>query len=91
MQDALAQTNALPDSFQNTIAESQTLYTRLNAIEGCFGLGRLELNVNTIPIPNEIDDHGTKICSRFSDTVCHRSDLTAYGLYRDQPSARKTI
>ena len=34
-----------------------------------------------------IEDKNEKICSRFSDTVCHKIDFTAYGLNIDHPPA----
>ena len=35
----------------------------------------------------EIEDNKEKICSRFSDTDCHRSNITRYGLHIDHPPA----
>ena len=36
---------------------------------------------------NEIQDKNEKLCTRFSDTISHKFDFTAYGLHRDHPPA----
>jgi gliding motility-associated-like protein len=47
-EDAVAQTNPLPDNYRNNEV-NQVLYTRINDQNGCIGIGTLFLNVNELP------------------------------------------
>lgn len=47
--DAQLETNPLPDTYTNTIVNTQTIFTRVEDGNSCFGIGELVLSVNPIP------------------------------------------
>ena len=59
-EDALLETNPLPISFTNTIPYSQTIYTRVENENACYGINEIQLTVFELP----------KIETEFSTIYC---------------------
>ncbi len=47
--EAISQTNPLPDPFTNTQANTQTIYARISGDRGCLGTAKINLNIINIP------------------------------------------
>ena len=47
--EAISQTNLLPNPFTNNQANTQTLYARISGDSGCLGTAKINLNVINIP------------------------------------------
>lgn len=47
--DALLETNPLPNNYTNTAAFNQTIFVRVENENACFGINEVELIVNTLP------------------------------------------
>lgn len=59
--DALFEINPLPNLYTNIVANNQTIYTRVEDGNACFGIGELVLQVNPIPAVTTVSDF--VICS----------------------------
>ena len=46
MNDALLETNELPNNYTNTISENQIIFARVENIDQCYGIAEIELIVN---------------------------------------------
>lgn len=47
--EAISQTNPLPDPFTNTQANTQTIYARISGDRGCLGTAKINLNIINTP------------------------------------------
>jgi gliding motility-associated-like protein len=65
--DALLETNPLPDLYTNVVANNQTVYTRVEDGNSCFGIGELILRVNPLPNLDLIDFR--PLCVNENDTI----------------------
>ncbi len=50
LEDALAQQNPLPTNYENTNPDNQQIFARVNNLNGCLGLGTLNLLINNPPV-----------------------------------------
>ncbi|KAF2332574.1 T9SS type B sorting domain-containing protein [Flavobacterium daemonense] len=75
--DALLETNVLPNIFKNTIAGSQTIYARIVNGADCYNISPVTLTVNTFDPPN-FQDESKSICSNGDITL---SVATGYSSY----------
>lgn len=64
--DAQLETNPLPQFYSNTTANVQTIFTRVEDGNSCFGIGELELRVN--PLPNRTTVSNFELCGDPSST-----------------------
>ena len=62
--DALLETNALGDTFTNTIAFNQTIYARVENENECYGISEIALTV--FELPNIETEAETQYCLNFS-------------------------
>lgn len=76
-EDALAETNQLPNIFKNTVPNSQTIYTR--AINGpdCYDIAPVELIVHTFDPPN-FEDETLYLCKGEQMTLSVSSGFKTY-------------
>ncbi|MRX68243.1 gliding motility-associated C-terminal domain-containing protein [Flavobacterium resistens] len=65
--DALTETNILPNIFKNTIAFTQTIYARIINGADCYSISPVTLVVNTFDPPNFEEE---------SKYICKNSDIT---------------
>ncbi len=79
-EDALLETNPLGNTFTNTIAFNQTIYGRVENLNGCYGISEIELTV--FELPNIETEFETKYCLNFfPDTI-----ILDGGIINDSPS-----
>lgn len=66
--DALLEQNELTSPFTNTIPYNQTIYSRVENNNACYGIGEVVLTIN--PLPQLEDDESVLYClNTFPDTI----------------------
>ncbi|WP_410006945.1 choice-of-anchor L domain-containing protein [Aequorivita nionensis] len=72
--EAISQTNPLPDPFTNTQANTQTIYARISGDRGCLGTAKINLNIINTP---EFEGEETYIycLNTYPDTITIASGL----------------
>ena len=81
--DANLETNPLPDMYTNTIVNTQTIFTRVEDGNSCFGIGELILSVNPKPaidlmdlMPLCVDENDLVLSPVFIDTGLSATDYS---------------
>ncbi|MDD5149885.1 MAG: choice-of-anchor L domain-containing protein [Flavobacterium sp.] len=75
--DAVSQKNPLPNIFDNTLANQQTIYARIVNGPDCYGIVPITLVVNTFDPPN-FQDETAIICTGSSTTLSVSSNFSSY-------------
>lgn len=75
--DAVLQSNPLPNSFTNTIQNQQTIYARIVNGTDCYGITPITLKVNRF-LPNDFEDEEVFLCDGGSTTLSVASGYSNY-------------
>ncbi|WP_337966944.1 choice-of-anchor L domain-containing protein [uncultured Flavobacterium sp.] len=75
--DALADTNRLPNIYKNTTAFNQTIYVRIINGPDCYGITSVPLVVNTFDPPN-FQDESEILCKGDSTTLAVANTFSSY-------------
>lgn len=75
--EAVLQTNALPNIFNNTKPYQQFIYVRIANGPSCYGIARISLNVNTFDPPN-FQDETVSICDGAAAILTVASGYSSY-------------
>lgn len=75
--DAISQKNPLPNIFNNTIANQQTIYARIVNGPDCYGITPVTLVVNTFDPPN-FQDENAFLCDGSHTTLAVNSGFSSY-------------
>lgn len=75
--DALTETNPLPNIFKNTTAFSQTIYVRATNGADCYGITPITLVINTFDPPN-FEDETKILCKDTQIELAVASGFTKY-------------
>ncbi|SHH39551.1 T9SS type B sorting domain-containing protein [Flavobacterium defluvii] len=75
--DAVTETNALPNIFKNTSAFNQTIYARVINGPDCYGIIPVNLVVNTFDPPN-FEDESAIICKNDQITLSVATGFSSY-------------
>lgn len=75
--DATSQSNALPDSYTNTIINQQTIFARIINGPDCFGIIQVILKVNVLNTSG-LQNENISICSTASVTLTAPSGFATY-------------
>ncbi|WMI65632.1 T9SS type B sorting domain-containing protein [Aestuariibaculum sp. YM273] len=77
--DALLEQNSLGSSFENTTPYNQTIYSRIENDNSCFGINKIFLSVNKIP-KVEPEDHKLYCLNTYPETI-----TISAGMLNDSP------
>ncbi|PIF30902.1 gliding motility-associated-like protein [Flavobacterium sp. 9] len=75
--DALADTNRLPNIYKNTTAFNQTIYVRIVNGPDCYGITSVPLVVNTFDPPN-FEDESEILCKGDDTTLAVANTFSSY-------------
>lgn len=75
--DALTETNVLPNIFQNTIPYNQTIYARVVNGPDCYDVVPVPLVVNTFDSPN-FEDESEYLCTNSTITLSVATGFSSY-------------
>lgn len=75
--DALTETNVLPNSFKNTVAFTQTIYARIINGADCYTISPITLVVNTFDPPN-FKEESKYLCKDGTITLSVASGFSSY-------------
>jgi len=76
-EDALAETNPLPNIFENTTAYHQTIYARVVNGPDCYAITAVNLVVNTFDPPN-FEDQSVYVCKGDDQTLSVTAGFSSY-------------